>query len=93
LRPQLRLCLAAKPALLPRAALHEAEAGQTCAYGAGQAGILKRPGNGHAQPAAAPFPLAGKGAASGCSPHRRALRSRRPAATAARFVGPHGRAL
>ena len=31
LRPQLRLCLAAKPALQPRAALHEAEAGQTCA--------------------------------------------------------------
>ena len=57
LRPQLRLCLAAKPALLPRAALHEAVAGQTCAYGAGQTGILKRPGNGHAQPAAAPYQL------------------------------------
>jgi len=54
LRPQLRLCLAAKPALLPRSALHEAEAGQTCANGAGQAGILKRLGNGHARPPGQP---------------------------------------
>ena len=54
MRPQLRLCLAAKPALLPRAALHEAEAGQTCANSAGQAGCLKRPGNGHARPPVQP---------------------------------------
>jgi len=54
LRPQLRLCLAAKPALQPRAALHEAEAGQTYANGVGQAGCLKRPGNGHARPPVQP---------------------------------------
>ena len=54
LRQQLCLCLPAKSALLPRAALHEVEAGQTSANGAGQAGILKRPGNGHARPPVQP---------------------------------------
>jgi hypothetical protein len=33
-----------KAGTAPRAALHEAEAGQTCANGAGQAGCFKRPG-------------------------------------------------
>jgi len=55
LRPQLCLCLAAKSALPPpRSALHEAEAGQICANSADQAGILKRPGNGHARPPVQP---------------------------------------
>ena len=46
---------AAKSALPPpRSALHEAVAGQTCANSAGQAGILKRPGNGHARPPVQP---------------------------------------
>ena len=36
------------------AALHDKEAGQICANSADQAGILKRPGNGHARPPVQP---------------------------------------
>jgi len=43
-----------KTGTAPRAALHDNEAGQICANSAGQAGILKQPGNGHARPPVQP---------------------------------------
>jgi len=43
-----------KAGTAPRAALHEAEAGQICANSADPAGILKQPGNGHARPPVQP---------------------------------------
>ena len=60
---------------------------------ASQAGFLKRPGNGHALPAVRPCASGCAVSTAGSAPHRRGLRPRRPAAAAARFVGPHGRAL
>ena len=92
LRPQRRLCLAAKTALQPWAALHEAEAVQTCACAQARAASLNDQVTAMRgrQSCLAPWMRVSTG---GRSPHRRVLRPRRPAAAAARFVGPHGRAL